>query len=92
MSVFLVTYDLMKPETSADYNDLIDQIKSYDSWAKPEYSTWLIKASKTTQTLFNELNVHTDNNDKLLVIDVTNDPWWSKNLPADVLTWMKNNI
>jgi hypothetical protein len=82
----------MKPETSADYEDLIDQIKSYDSWAKPEYSVWLIKSSKTTQTLFNELNVHTDDNDKLLVVDVTNDPWWSKNLPSNVLTWMKNNI
>ncbi len=92
MSVFLVTYDLKKPETSADYENLITQIKSYDSWAKPEYSTWLIKANKTTQSIFNELSPHTDGNDKLLVVDVTNDPWWSKNLPTDVVTWMKTNI
>lgn len=92
MSVFLVTYDLMKPETSADYEDLINKIKSYTSWAKPEYSTWLIKSDKTTQTIFDELAQHTDSNDKLLVVNITNDSWWSKKLPADVVTWMKNNI
>jgi hypothetical protein len=92
MSVFLVTYDLMKPETSADYEDLIDQIKSYDAWAKPEYSTWLIKADKATKTVFDELSEHTDSNDKLLVVNITGDPWWSKQLPADVVAWMKNNI
>jgi len=92
MSVFLVTYDLMKPETSADYENLIAQIKSYQSWAKPEYSTWLIKANKETQTIFNELSAHLDSNDKLLVVDVTNDSWWGKNLSSDVFTWMKNNI
>lgn len=92
MSVFLVTYDLIKPETSADYEDLIDQIKSYDSWAKPMFSTWLIKSEKMTETIFEELSAHTDSNDKLLVVNITNDSWWSKKLSSDVVTWMKNNI
>lgn len=92
MSVLLISYDLGEPETSDTYKELIKQIKSYDGWAKPEYSLWFIKTDKLTSTVRDELSALLDSNDKLLVMAVTGDGWASWKLPSDVITWMKNNI
>ncbi|HEY0965690.1 MAG TPA: CRISPR-associated protein Cas2 [Candidatus Saccharimonadales bacterium] len=92
MSVLLVSYDLGGPETSDDYADLIKKIKSYDGWAKPEYSLWLIKTDKHTSTVRDELKQYLDNNDKLLVIAVTGAGWASYRLPSEVTDWMKENM
>lgn len=92
MSVLLISYDLGSPETSDDYQDLIKQIKSYDDYAKPEYSLWFIKTDKLTSTVCDELKPYLDKNDKLLVMRVTGDGWASFNLSDSVVKWMKDNI
>lgn len=92
MSVLLISYDLGSPETSDDYADLIKKIKSYDGWCKPEYSLWLIKTSKQSSTVRDELKPYLDSNDKLLVMNVSGDGWGSYNLSSSVTKWMKENI
>jgi len=91
MKTYLITYDLIKPETSVDYIRLFSNIKSHLSWAKPMRSVWLIKTNRSRNQVMDLLRMATDRNDKLLVIEVTSD-WIALNLPADVIRWMKGNI
>jgi hypothetical protein len=92
MSVLLIAYDLGAPDTVSRYENLINRIKSYDDWAKPEYSTWFIKTSKNAATVRSELKPHLYNDDKLLVVNVSDDDWATLRIPSDVTTWMQNNI
>jgi hypothetical protein len=92
MSVLLISYDLKSPEDSDDYEVLINKIKSYDGYAKPEYSLWLISTDKQTGTVRDELKEYIHAGDKLLVMSVTGDGWASFNLPENVTKWMKDHI
>lgn len=88
MKTYLISYDLIRPETSLGYTNLINAIKSFGPWAKPLESLWLIKSDLTSLQIVNNLSKYTDNNDKLLVIEVTND-WTSLRLPDAVVKWMQ---
>lgn len=92
MSVYLISYDLGSPETSADYEKLIDHIKSFEDWCKPEYSLWLIRTGKSVSTVRDELKELVDGNDRILVVNVTNSTWTSYQLPGKVTEWMKTNM
>ena len=92
MKTFLISYDLIGPETREDYIRLINHIKSFTYWAKPLKSVWFIKTDKGIAEVRNELKQYTDSNDKILVIDVTNANWGTSNISAQVTDWMKNNI
>ncbi|KKU50097.1 MAG: hypothetical protein UY47_C0004G0044 [Parcubacteria group bacterium GW2011_GWB1_49_7] len=91
MKTYLITYDLIKPETSADYTRLFANIKSHISWAKPMASVWLIKTNRSKKEIMRLLRSAADSNDKFLVIEVTND-WISFNLSDAVVAWMKSKI
>lgn len=79
------------PESRPEYVRLINAIKSYTYWAKPLKSLWLIKADSTALQVTNYLKTFTDANDKILVIEVTND-WAAYNLPDAVVNWMKGGL
>jgi hypothetical protein len=91
MKTYLITYDLIKPETSADYVKLFNAIKSHLSWAKPMRSVWFIKTNRSRAEIMQILRAAADRNDKFLVIEVTSD-WIAFNLPDTVVTWMRTNI
>jgi hypothetical protein len=92
MKTYLISYDLRIPETASDYQRLIDFIKSYGSWATPLKSVWLVKTSKTVAQVRDEINVKTDANDGLLVIDVTGANWGTVGVSDKVTDWMKQNL
>lgn len=92
MYTYLISYDLRIPETSEDYEKLIKFIQTYSLWAKPLKSVWFIKTSKTTLEIINELNEEIDNNDGLLVIDVTDANWNTIGVSKEVTEWMKENL
>lgn len=54
-------------------------------------STWIIKTDTPALDIVNQIRTVTDQNDKILVIEITND-WASFNNPADVVEWMRQNI
>lgn len=90
---FLISYDLRAPETASDYQRVVDYIKSYSYWCKPLKSQWIvISATKTGKDIINDLQKLTDNNDKLLVINISGDNWWSFGLDEQVADWMQKNI
>ena len=91
MKTFLISYDLGVPETSEDYKRLIAYIKTF-SWAKPLYSVWLIRTTKSVDKIRDEIKAETDNNDKTLVIDVTSADWATNGVSKDVTDWMKANM
>ena len=92
MKTFLISYDLIGPETRDDYVRLINHIKSFTFWAKPLKSVWLGKTDKGIGEVRNELKQYADSNDKILVIDVTNANWATSNISSQITDWMKNNI
>jgi hypothetical protein len=91
MKTYLITYDLIKPETSTDYLKLFANIKSHISWAKPMQSVWFIKTNRTKAEVMKLLRSAADSNDKFLVIEVTKD-WIAFNLSSSVIEWMKSRI
>lgn len=91
MKTYLISYDLIFPESSPQYEVLIRTIKTATYWAKPLKSVWIIKTTLTSMSVLNQLMRVTDANDKILVIEVTND-WASVHLPNDVIVWMKGGL
>lgn len=92
MNTFLVTYDLRgRDETSADYAKLIEHLKSYARWAKPLYSTWIIKTDRSAAQVRDAVQGHMDASDRLLVI-TTSAPaaWWG--LSDEVGNWLKGQL
>jgi len=92
MNTILISYDLIQPETSNDYKRLIDQIKSYSFWCKPLRSFWLIKTNDSPATVRDNLKKYIDNNDNLLVMNITGASWGSYNLDSSVTQWMKTKL
>ena len=86
--VYLISYDLRAP--GRDYSNLISEIKSLGSWAKPLESLWLVETTLDTQTVVSRLNA-LDLTDRLLVIHVST-PWRSVGLDQEVVDWMKRAI
>lgn len=90
MSTLLVSYDLGRPEDSADYKKLWDYLKSY-RFAKPLYSQYFIVTTKGMAAVRDEIKQLIDGNDKVLVIDVTN-KGWATTFKNEVTAWMLENI
>ena len=91
LKTYLISYDLIYPETSPQYTELIKTIKTATYWAKPLKSVWLVKTNLSSMQIFQQLRRALDNNDKVIVIDVGND-WTSFNLSNDVVEWMKGGL
>ena len=91
-NILLVSYDLIKEESSEDYKALIDKIKSYGSWAKPLESFWLIKTEKSASEMRDELRSVTDSNDEIVVLNVTGDNWATFGISKEVTDWMHQNL
>ena len=87
MSLYLISYDLKKPDR--DYSGLYDAIKSFKTWWHYLESTWIIKSEKTPKEISNIIKSHIDENDRLIIIQVTNKfKGW---LPKKAWEWIKRN-
>lgn len=81
MSVKIISYDLNSPESSRDYVELIDYIKSLGDWIKPMYSFWLIDTPKHCKTIRDEAKKYLDENDRFFVATWSIDDWATYHLP-----------
>lgn len=86
MNTILISYDLQAP--SKDYAQLWDHLRSYENWAKPLESVWLIRTAYNAEQVRNSALNHVDQNDKIFVVDVTNRSSAWKNIAADVIGWI----
>ena len=65
MACYIVSYDLVNQR---DYDDLIDAIKSYGTWAHIHESVWAVVSEKTASEIRDDLWQHMDADDRLFVL------------------------
>ncbi|MBD8729360.1 SinR family protein [Frigoribacterium sp. CFBP 13707] len=90
MTTKLIAYDLSGPV--ANYADLIEDIKSLGTWWHHLDSLWLVNTDLSTKELRDRLKTHLDNNDELLVINVSNDPRAWTGFSDRGSEWLKNSF
>lgn len=80
MSVYLVTYDLVRENSSHDYGPLLARLRELGG-VRTHLSEWLIELNgDTQQTVFDHFQEYIDGNDRLMVIEVTKRPVWNSGL------------
>jgi hypothetical protein len=90
MYTHLISYDLIRP--GKDYSKLIAFLETYTSWAKPLESVWLVKNNLTADQTRNQVQQHTDANDKIFVVTVTKESAAWVNLSSEVSAWIKSSL
>jgi hypothetical protein len=88
MSTYIVTYDLSAP--GRNYESLFGYLKQF-AYAHVVESTWVITTYKTAVEVRDEILLHIDNNDHVLVIEATRNAAWF-GLPAQVSDWLKKYL
>jgi len=84
----IVSYDLRgRDETSRDYADLIEAIRSYGYYAKLMLSTWVVVTDRSAESVQNHLWQYMDSNDRLFVGPLGKPASW-RNLIAEN-DWMQ---
>lgn len=71
MATKLIAYDLNSP--GQKYSELIEAIKALGAWWHHLDSTWIVRTTKSSEAVRDELKKYLDNGDELLVVDVTGD-------------------
>ena len=81
----------MFAEEGGFYVNFFNHIKSFQLWARPLKSIWLIKTTSDRQQVMNYLQPTLAFNDKLLIIQVTDD-WIALRLPDTIVKWMQGGL
>lgn len=90
MAVHWVNYDLNN--AGQNYTQLIDYLKSHESWAKPLKSSFFVKTSLTAAQLRDGCKKHIDANDDAVIVTVTGSPWATFGLSTKLNEWLKKNL
>lgn len=90
MATLLVGYDLNRP--GQDYERLIAALKGEGTWWHHLDSTWLVETDKTAVELRNLLRGFIDDDDELLVIDVSGRNWAGSGFADRAYAWLKKNM
>ena len=91
MNLYLITFKMADSDRSLA---MVNYIKEYGLWARITNTTWCVKASdKTTAEIRDTLNTKypLQNNERLMVVNITNSPWASYYLPKEVADWLKED-
>ena len=85
---YIISYDLCSP--NRNYDNLYSAIKGYSHWGKLTESTWAIVTTDTIVQVRDNLKMHIDNNDRMIVIRTGKEAAWTKVLASD--EWVKINL
>lgn len=83
-----VSYDLMQP--GQHYDTVIAEIKKLGTWAKVHYSLWYVESQLSASDAANHIWAVMDRNDKLIVVDATNNNAAWHNLGDEVSNFIKD--
>jgi len=86
---FIVTYDLVKEETSEDYKPLIKDLKDRGGHRYQD-SCWLVSLNNTAADVYSHYRAFLDENDKLMVSELTRNHEQGRNYKG-TNDWIKNN-
>lgn len=87
MATYIISYDI--PQGN-DYQQLIDRIKRYGTWAHVTLSTWVIVTEDTATTVRNALNAYIPDGGRLLVVKSANVAAWNNVMCTN--DWLQKNI
>lgn len=90
MNTFLVTYTL--DNSSESYDDISARLKRYPNWAKLFARVWIIRTSRSSKRVRDELIEAIDGKGQIVVINITDSAWATYRIDEDMLDWMKENI
>ena len=83
----VVTYDLRTPDQ--DYDRFHDTLKRQGRWWHYLSSTWLLSTKKTPQQIFDALEPHLGEDDRLFIAEITdNHQGW---LPKKAWDWIERH-
>lgn len=85
--VYCISYDLSKP--GRNYESLYNAIKSYGTWWHQTESVWFIVSSANATEIRDNLNKHTDANDKLFVVALRHE-WAGVGFSQREYEWLKS--
>ena len=90
MSVYIIGYDLNKPDK--DYPDLINAIKELSgTWWHNLDSTWLVVHDGDAGHIRNTLTPHIDSDDELLVSRLSGEAAWA-GFSDSARKWLRDNL
>lgn len=89
MPPFIVTYDLVKEETSEDYKPLIKDLKDRGAH-RYQFSSWLVNLNNTADEVHAHYRALLDSNDKLMVSELTRNHAQDLNFKG-TNQWIKDN-
>lgn len=81
-----VTYDLIKTK---NYPAVHDAIKSLGNWAKVTESNWYVSSLYSAHDAAKKVKATMDNDDKLIVVDATNNTASWYNLSPEVNSYIQ---
>ena len=83
-----ISYDLMQP--GQGYEAVTEEIKKLGNWAKVNYSLWYVNSNLSASDAATKISTVMDNNDKLIVVDTTNNTAAWNNLSDEVANYIKD--
>ena len=89
MNTYFVTYTL---DDQSSYTTLSMQLKQYLNWAKLFGRAWIIKTTRSSKRVRDELIEAIDGKGQIVVINITDSAWATYRINEDMLDWMKENI
>jgi hypothetical protein len=86
----MISYDLQRP--GQNYPELFDAIKSVGTtWWHCLESVWLVKTTLASAQVREQLRLHIDANDKILVAALAGN-WASLGLKQECNDWLSENL
>jgi len=86
--IYLISYALNRSDK--DYSQLINKLKSYETWWHYLDSTWLISTNKDAENIYKDLMPFLDEDDSILIINVGKDrQGW---LPKKAWEWIHKHL
>ena len=87
MATYIISYDL--PEGS-NYDNLIDRIKEYGTWAHITLSTWAVVTEDTASIIRDTLKSYIPEGGRLFVVKSANVAAWNNTMCTN--DWLQNYL
>lgn len=90
MNTYLVTYTLDNSDES--YPKISARLKRYPNWAKLFARTWVIKTSRSSKRVRDELAEAIEGEGKIIVINISDSAWATYKMDDRLIDWLKSNV
>jgi hypothetical protein len=87
MAAYIISYELRR--LGANYDGLVEAIKTYGTWAKVLETVWVIKTNRTAAEVRDSLQPYMDANDGLFVVKSAGIAAWAG---VNCSEWLQKNI